>query len=94
MVGLIRETFVAHLEQIDWMDGATRTAAVNKARAMIHFIGYPEWYHNRTALDNYYKEARTFFLFSIFFDLGRAQDVENVSFTTVCVIEALTCMFC
>lgn len=41
MVNYIRGQFIDSLNQIDWMDEATRSKAIQKAQEMIVQIGYP-----------------------------------------------------
>ncbi|KAG8222219.1 hypothetical protein J437_LFUL001417 [Ladona fulva] len=55
MVGHIRDAFKSEVEKLTWMDRNTKDAAREKADAMTQFIGYPDWFHNGTALEDYYK---------------------------------------
>lgn len=57
MVKNIRSAFRNELSEIGWMDDKTKEAALEKADFMNHFIGYPDWYTNTTALEEYYKEV-------------------------------------
>lgn len=57
MVMNIREAFKSQVHAVDWMDETTRNVAGEKADAMIELIGYPDWFSNVTALDNYYSQV-------------------------------------
>lgn len=57
MVEHIRTAFRNELSDIAWMDDATKEAALEKADFMNHFIGYPDWYTNTSALQEYYKDV-------------------------------------
>lgn len=59
MVENIRRAFRNELSEITWMDDATKEAALEKADFIKHFIGYPDWYTNASALEQYYKDVRT-----------------------------------
>ncbi|VDK82469.1 unnamed protein product [Litomosoides sigmodontis] len=52
----IQEAFRDIVAEIDWMDNSTKNAALKKAAAMIHKIGYHDISMNDTALTEYYKK--------------------------------------
>ncbi|KAK7793461.1 hypothetical protein R5R35_011644 [Gryllus longicercus] len=58
MVKNIRGAFISQVHAIDWMDEETKKVAVEKAEAMTELIGYPDWYANVTALEQYYKGTK------------------------------------
>lgn len=55
MVERIRSAFREELTEITWMDYHTKRLALEKADAMNHFIGYPDWYSQDSAVDDYYR---------------------------------------
>lgn len=55
MVKHIREAFKSRVDEAGWMDEITRKAAREKADVMTEFIGFPDWYSNSTALEDYYR---------------------------------------
>ncbi|XP_069699097.1 neprilysin-1-like isoform X2 [Periplaneta americana] len=55
MVENIRSQFSSSINDVDWMDPDTRHVAQDKAEAMKELIGYPDWYANKSALEEYYK---------------------------------------
>eukprot|EP00794_Sanderia_malayensis_P015175 gene15175-16734_t len=54
MITAIRNVFIENIDTLDWMDGVTKVAAKEKARAIIENIGYPSFIKNDTQLDKYY----------------------------------------
>lgn len=54
MVNNILTAFSHQLKNADWMDESTKASALDKVNSMTLFIGYPEWYHNVSALYAYY----------------------------------------
>ncbi|KAI4876843.1 hypothetical protein NFI96_016975 [Prochilodus magdalenae] len=56
MIVNIREVFVSNLHDLTWMDGETKKAAEEKARAIRERIGFSENIKNNTFLDEEYKE--------------------------------------
>ena len=55
MIGNIRSAFNDLLEEITWMDDATKNVAREKAAAITEKIGYPEYIMNNTALAEDYE---------------------------------------
>lgn len=51
MIGGIEKAFEDGVGGLAWMDDATRTAAVGKARAILNKIGYPDVWRDYTALE-------------------------------------------
>ncbi|XP_066541497.1 neprilysin-like [Hoplias malabaricus] len=56
MITNIREVFVSNLHDLTWMDGETKKAAEEKARAIRERIGFSESIMNNTLLDEEYKD--------------------------------------
>ncbi len=54
MVNNILAAFSDQLKHADWMDEQTKLSALDKVHSMTLFIGYPEWYHNESALYAFY----------------------------------------
>ncbi|KAK7601863.1 hypothetical protein V9T40_009304 [Parthenolecanium corni] len=54
MVDNIIAAFSQELKNAEWMDDATKNSALDKVKSMTHLVGYPEWYHNESALYAYY----------------------------------------
>lgn len=61
MVEDIRVAFKEELEEVPWMDESTKKEALEKADFMNHFIGYPNWFHNESLLEDYYKNVSSIF---------------------------------
>ncbi|XP_025834762.1 neprilysin-4-like isoform X2 [Agrilus planipennis] len=53
----IRDAFENAVEDLDWMDTATREKTLTKLHAIRAFVGYPSWIMNTTRLDMHYKKA-------------------------------------
>lgn len=53
----VQEEFIKNLDNLNWMDAATKEGARIKARASGKSVGYPEWILEPSKLDDYYKEA-------------------------------------
>lgn len=51
----IRSSFIDMLHKVTWMDETTKSAAVDKAKALIAHIAYPKELTNKTKLEQYYK---------------------------------------
>lgn len=51
----IRSSFIDMLHKVTWMDEQTKSAAVNKAKALVAHIAYPKELTNKTKLEEYYK---------------------------------------
>jgi len=50
MVGYLRDTYRARIEQLDWMDQPTRQEALAKLAKVTRYIGYPEKWHDRSGI--------------------------------------------
>ncbi len=59
MMGNLEDSFASILQANDWMDDTSRTAALEKAHAMISNIAYPDWLLVDDEVDAYYSEVRT-----------------------------------
>uniref|UniRef100_T1IL64 Endothelin-converting enzyme 1 n=1 Tax=Strigamia maritima TaxID=126957 RepID=T1IL64_STRMM len=57
MIREIQDAFINNLKTVEWMDKETKAAAIDKAKNIIHNVGYPEWILDSTKLDDYYKEV-------------------------------------
>ncbi|KAH3827140.1 hypothetical protein DPMN_129069, partial [Dreissena polymorpha] len=56
MIEEVKQAFKNNLPSLDWMDDDTRTAAIDKANAVIDMIGFPEYILNTTRLNQEYKD--------------------------------------
>lgn len=56
MIDDLRETFIANLDKLDWMDNKTRAYAREKASAIRHNIGYPEYMKDKRKLSERFKD--------------------------------------
>jgi predicted metalloendopeptidase len=54
MIGHLKVAFSSLVEESDWMDEETKVRALEKARAMKEYVGYPDWILNRTTLESAY----------------------------------------
>lgn len=54
MVNNIRKEFESLLGKLPWMDAATKTAAIDKAKALSEHIGYPNELADNAKLEEYY----------------------------------------
>jgi predicted metalloendopeptidase len=54
VVNMIRDEFASTLKKTEWMDEKTRTKALEKAKKMINFIGYPDELKDDKKLNEYY----------------------------------------
>ena len=59
MVENIRNQFIYSISDLEWMDVSTQKVAQEKAGAMQELIGYPDWFSNKTALEEYYSGVST-----------------------------------
>ena len=55
LVNTIRDEFENNLKSTEWMDSETRTAALEKAKKMKNFIGYPNELKDDDKLIEYYE---------------------------------------
>lgn len=51
----IRKELEELIERTSWMDEESKRLSKKKLNSMKVFIGFPEWYRNRTAVVNSYK---------------------------------------
>lgn len=65
MVKHLKVTFEKLIEEVDWMDSATKAIARDKAEAMTALVGYPEWIKDKSRIDSYYKGVISYSLFII-----------------------------
>jgi len=45
------------INDVTWMDAATRATALDKADSIVHKIGYPDFVANPAELDDYYQKV-------------------------------------
>ncbi|XP_040079715.1 neprilysin-1-like [Ixodes scapularis] len=57
LVDVLNSTFGEMLENNTWMDKDTREEALKKIQKMIYKIGYPDWIHNDTYLNELYEHV-------------------------------------
>lgn len=55
MVENIRMELEEKIEKSNWLDEESKKLSKDKLNSMKIFIGFPDWYKNRTALINLYK---------------------------------------
>lgn len=55
MIEHLKASFETLIEQVDWMDSATKAIAKDKAKAMTALVGYPEWIKDNSRIESYYK---------------------------------------
>ena len=53
----LMKSFKNHLTDVAWMDEATRATALDKADAVVHKIGYPDFVVNPALLDERYQQV-------------------------------------
>lgn len=53
----IRKAFEGAVQELDWMDVATREKTLTKLHAIRAFVGYPGWIMNASRLDAHYKQV-------------------------------------
>ncbi|RUS83741.1 hypothetical protein EGW08_008492, partial [Elysia chlorotica] len=58
MIENVRTAFTDNLPNLDWMDDATRAAALDKANAVTDMIGYPDYILDNQKLDNKYEDLK------------------------------------
>jgi hypothetical protein len=47
--------FSSLVRSADWMDDHTKVATLEKAAAVKHFVGFPEWLLDKDELERYYE---------------------------------------
>jgi neprilysin, putative (fragment) len=57
MVTYIQKEFIKILEEIDWMDPVTTKKALEKAKAISPFIGYPAELSNDTKVSEFHQNV-------------------------------------
>ncbi|GFS15941.1 endothelin-converting enzyme 1 [Elysia marginata] len=58
MIENVRTAFTDNLPNLDWMDDATRAAALDKANAVTDMIGYPNYILDHAKLDKKYEDLK------------------------------------
>lgn len=54
----IKYAFKIAVEDLNWMDHATREKTLTKLYAIRSFVGYPGWIMEKNQLDKYYRKVR------------------------------------
>lgn len=54
----LQSAFLEVIEESEWMDDSTKTAAANKANEMITLLAFPDFVENATKVDEYYENLR------------------------------------
>ena len=60
MLENIKSSFSNFVLDIDWMDGQTKVATLEKNRRMKSLIGFPDWLFEEGELDSYYEGVIVF----------------------------------
>jgi predicted metalloendopeptidase len=55
MLADIQWAFSSLVRSVDWMDEVTKIATLDKAAAVKHFVGFPEWLLETNELEMYYE---------------------------------------
>ncbi|ELU03718.1 hypothetical protein CAPTEDRAFT_107899, partial [Capitella teleta] len=77
----IKKSFEITLPNMEWMDDATKAAALEKVGLMLSQIGYPDWITDVDKLDAYYANVDiTLNEFANTINLGRAAFQNNVKY--------------
>jgi len=53
----VMTSFKSRIATVRWMDEATRATALDKADAIVHKIGYPDFILSPALLDQYYEQV-------------------------------------
>lgn len=54
MLSFIQDSFYQLVNELHWMDKATKAETLEKAKRMVSLIGFPSWILNKTALEAHY----------------------------------------
>lgn len=54
----LQNAFFDVIQESEWMDDATKEAALNKARQMITLLAYPEFVEDEELVNSYYENLR------------------------------------
>lgn len=57
----IQKAMAKHILKADWLDDEMRKSVLEKINTMKTRIGYPNFYNNATAMENYYRGVSIFF---------------------------------
>ena len=60
MIKNIQSEMESQIENSNWLDEESKKIAKDKLNNMDIFVGFPEWYKNKTAVMNYYKGVRSY----------------------------------
>lgn len=56
LVTNLRREFTNILQDVKWMDGTTKMAAIEKSKTLTNHIGYPDELGDETKIEEYYKK--------------------------------------
>lgn len=51
----MKNAMTKHILKADWLDDSIRKMAFKKLKNLQHNVGYPNWYNNVTAVNNFYR---------------------------------------
>ncbi|CAH1963551.1 unnamed protein product [Acanthoscelides obtectus] len=57
MINEMKQAFMNHVYNINWMDWETKRVTLEKCKEMISFVGYPDWLFEDGKLDEYYEDV-------------------------------------
>ena len=57
MIKNIKIEMESQIENSNWLDEESKKIVKDKLNSMKFFVGFPDWYKNKTAVINYYKGA-------------------------------------
>lgn len=55
MISSMKNAMTKHILKADWLDDSIRKMAFKKLKNLQHNVGYPNWYNNVTAVNNFYR---------------------------------------
>ncbi|KAJ8969344.1 hypothetical protein NQ314_001805 [Rhamnusium bicolor] len=58
MIRDLQSSFKEIIDEITWMDDASKAVAILKVNNMVTLLGYPDFVANRTLLDQFYENVR------------------------------------
>ena len=61
MIKNIELAIESQINNSNWLDESSKTIVKDKLNSMGIFLGFPEWYKNKTAVINYYKGVRNYY---------------------------------
>ena len=61
MIKNIQLEMESQINNSNWLDESSKTIVKDKLNSMQIFLGFPDWYKNKTAVINYYKGVRNYY---------------------------------